>query len=290
MTSLGPAPAASIAPLSSSDPLARRVVRIACALGALIAAGLAHAAWAGVVRADIVTGDNVLINFHASIEPRVLPRGVPAPVSLHVDGIARPLRDGTTPAGLSRVVVQVNRHALFTTRGLPSCPPARLNGTRTREALAACRGALIGTGFLTSHIDYPEQAPFPTRGRILVFNSKKHGHSALAVHVYGRRPASTSTVLSGALVPRGRPTGPFGPRIVIEMPKAREGWGYVNGFGITFHRRYRYRGLRRSLISANCPAPEGFSEVPFRSARGTFEFSDGQVLTRALGGNCRAGR
>lgn len=267
-----------------------RLARTPSALAALlIAAALAHGAWPALVRADVVTGDDVLINFHGAIEPRVLPRGAPAPVSLHVDGVVRPLGDAT-PAGLSRVVVQVNRHAVFTTRGLPSCPPRSLLGTTTREALAACRDALIGTGFLTSHIDFPDQAPFPTRGRILVFNSEKHGHSALAVHVYGRRPASTSTVLSGALVPHGQPTGPFGPRIVIEMPKAREGWGYVNGFGITFHRRYRYRGLRRSLIAASCPAPADLEVVPFRSARGTFELSDGQVLTRALGGHCRAGR
>jgi hypothetical protein len=269
--------------------LARRAARATCALAALIIAALAHGASSDLARADIVTGDNVLINFHGSIDPRSLPRDVSTPVSLHVDGIVRPL-GAATPAGLSRVVVQVNRHAVFTTRGLPSCRARLLQAANTREALASCGDSLIGSGFITSHIDYPEQAPFPAKGRVLVFNSVRRHQHALVVHVFGRRPAAISTVLSGSLVPNGRPQGPFGPRIVIEMPKAREGWGYVNGFGLTFHRRYRYRGERRSLISARCPAPAGFTEVPFRSARGTFELSDGQVLTRSLGGNCRAGR
>lgn len=241
-------------------------------------------------RAEVVTGDGVLINFQASILPRSLPRQRPAPVSLHVDGRVRSFR-GEAPKGLDRVIVQVNRHAIFSTRGLASCNPGILQGTRTHKAIELCGDALIGTGYITSHIDYPEQAPFPTRGRVLVFNSTKSGHHALVVHVFGRRPAPISTVLGGYLYPEGSSSqGPFGPRLVVKMPKAPEGWGYVSGFGLTFHRRFEYRGKPRSLIRASCPAPQGVRVAPFRSARGTFELSDGQVLVRSLGGHCKVTR
>jgi hypothetical protein len=241
----------------------------------------------GAARADIVTGDHIRVSFNGRITPKHLPRHDLTAVSLHVAGRITPV--GTkTPSGLDRVTVQVNRHARFTTHGLPRCAPKRLVGTSTREALAACRDALIGTGYLTSHIEIAKQAPFPARGRILAFNSTKRGHNSLLIHVYGRNPASISTVLSGALVPDGKPQGAFGPRIVVQMPKVKDGWGYVNGFGLTFERAYRYRGHERNLISASCPAPEDIRVVPFRAARGTFELSDGQVLERALGGHCTA--
>jgi hypothetical protein len=240
-------------------------------------------------RAEIVTGDNIQVNFQTSISPKALPRHSEAPVSLRVDGKISPLGPGT-PAGLSRVVIQVNRHASFTTRGLPRCRPKKLRGTSSRRALAVCGDALIGSGFITSHIDFPGNAPFPAKGRVLAFNSTKDGHQALAVHVFGREPASISTVLSGALVPRGPSRGQYGPRVVIDIPEVEEGWGYVDGFGLTFHRRFRYRGEETSVVSATCPAPADLREVPFKAARGVFELTDGQVLTRSVGGSCRAMR
>ena len=253
----------------------------------LLAPSAAIAGSLAVAGAEVISGDNVRIGFRGGIAPRALPRRVLAPVSLRVEGTVSPI-GSQTPSGLARVVVEVNRHAVFSTAGLPRCSPRELGGTDSREALALCGDALVGSGYITSHIDYPDQAPFPARGRVLVFNSRKNGRQSLVVHVFGHRPASISTLLSGALVANRPPRGAFGPRVVIEMPKVRDGWGYVNGFGLTFHRRYGYRGRERSLISASCPAPKGLRVVPFRSARGSFELSDGQVLSRALGGSCRA--
>jgi hypothetical protein len=199
-----------------------RILSLLLALCALASAPLLASSI--LARADLVTGDGVLINFQGQIAPRTLPRDHPSPVSLHVDGTVKPFRGGT-PKGLARVIVQVNRHAVFTTRGLPSCRARLVRGVGTREAMARCGEALIGTGFITSHIDYPEQAPFPAKGRVLVFNSREHGNHALIVHVFGRRPAAISTVLSGSLVPNGRPRGPFGPPLQVGMPKAQESWG-----------------------------------------------------------------
>ncbi len=72
------------------------------------------------------------------------------------------------------------------------------------------------------------------------------------------------------------------------MPRIGDDWGYVSGFGLTLHRRYRYKGSERSVVSATCPAPVDLREVPFKAARGSFELADGQLLSRTLGGSCRA--
>ena len=238
------------------------------------------------VQADTVTGDNVRIDFRGSILPKALPRSGPAPVSLHVTGKVHPL-GSQSPAALKRLTIQINRHAIFTTRGLPRCPPRRLRGTSTKGAIASCGDALIGSGYFTSHIEIPDQAPFPAWGRALAFNTRKGGRQAVVIHVFGRNPAPTSTVLSAALIGSGPASGPFGRRLTIEVPKIGDNWGYVSGFGLTFHRRYRYRGQEKSVVRASCPAPPGLRVVPFTAARGVFELGDGQILSRTLSGSCR---
>jgi hypothetical protein len=263
--------------LAANAPLRRAALLTAIALLSLLAAA----------RADTVTGDHVRIGFRARIHPTVLPRSNPAPVSLRVAATVQPL-SSERPAALTRLTVQVNRHAHFTTRGLPSCSLRKLRGTSTRQALANCRGALIGRGQFTSHIDIPEQAPFPAYGRALAFKTIRRGHPAVAIHIYGRTPASITTVLASSISRSGPASGPFGPWLSIEMPRIGGDWGYVSSFDLTFHRRFRYRGRERSVLSANCPAPAGIRVVPFTAARGTFQLTDGQTLTRTLGGSCRA--
>jgi hypothetical protein len=238
-------------------------------------------------RAESISGDNVIVDFRGSIRPRALPRAEAAPVSLHVQGAVHPIGEGS-PSALAEFTVQVNRHAVFTTRGLPRCPLRKLHGTSTHEALANCGEALLGSGYFTSHIDIPEQAPFPAWGRVLAFNTRKHGHQAVAIHVFGHHPAPTSTVLAAALLRSNPASGAYGPELRVEMPRIGDEWGYVSSFSLTLHRRYRYRGKERSVISASCPAPPDLSEVPFKAARGTFELADGQIFTRTLGGTCRA--
>jgi hypothetical protein len=248
-------------------------------LGALIGAVVA--------RADTVAGDNVRIEFRGWIAPRKLPRGDPSAVSLHVAGRVRPI-GGQRPTALERVTIQVNRHAVFTTRGLPRCPPRRLRAATTAGAMAACGSALIGTGRFRSHIDLPEQAPFPAIGQVLAFNSTLHGRRAVALHVFGRNPVPTANVLVASLTGSAPGSGQFGTKLTIVMPRIGDEWGYVTGFDLTLHRRYRYSGREISVISASCPAPAGFDRVPFKAARGTFELAGGQTLTRTLSETCRA--
>jgi hypothetical protein len=72
------------------------------------------------------------------------------------------------------------------------------------------------------------------------------------------------------------------------MPKIDDEWGYVTGFDLTMHRRYRYRGRELSLVTAFCPAPPDVHRVPFMAARGTFDLADGQTITRTVSGTCTA--
>jgi hypothetical protein len=249
--------------------------------------GLVALSFLASARAETVAGKGVRISFQGRISPSSLPRSVPAPVALHVAGTVGALGD-ESPAALERLTVQVNRHAHFSTHGLPSCPRRRLGGTSTGEALSACGEALLGSGHFTSHIEIPEQAPFPARGRVLAFNTTREDRPAIAIHVFGRKPASITTVLGAAITRSGPASSSLGPRLTIEMPKIGDDWGYVSSFDLTLHRRYRYRGRNLSVVTATCPAPTDLDKVPFKAARGTFELADGQTLTRTVSGTCRA--
>ncbi len=256
----------------------RRIAALS-ALAALTLLGVAHA--------EIVSGGDVRISFHASISPKRLPRTHSAPIALHVAARVSPI-DQRRPEALLGVTVEVNRHAVATTRGLPRCPWHELQSLSSARALAVCGDSLIGSGHFTSHIDIPEQAPFPAEGRLLAFNALRNGRPAIAAHVFGTDPAPTSEVLPMTIARRGQ--GNFGPVVAVQMPKIGNDWGYVTGFDLTLKRTWRYRGQEMSVISASCPAPPDLDVVPFKAARGVFEFADERRLTRVVSSSCRAVR
>lgn len=238
----------------------------------------------GAARADVVNGGRYSVSFDGGVRPTLLPRHDLQPISVRVRGAVMPV-PGNRPPPLSRFEVAFNRHAHLSTKGLPICPQERLMALTTRGALDHCRGALVGTGHFSAHVDIPEQAPFPSKGRALLFNSSSHGRPALVAHVYGEHPVPITQVLLLTITHRRH--GGFDVTLAATMPQVGEDWGYVTGFDFTLSRSYLYRGRSRSVISANCPAPKGFTRVPFKLAEGSFFLADGSVRHRALGATCR---
>jgi hypothetical protein len=249
-------------------------------------AGIAALALLGVAQGDVVSGGNVRVSFRGWINPEILPRTEAAPIALHIAGTVSPIGD-RRPAALESVTVEINRHGVINTRGLPICPWRRLRSTTSVQALAICRDALVGSGRFTSHIDIPEQAPFPAAGRTLAFNTVLGGRPSLVAHVFGKSPVPTSQVLPMAF--RRSAGGQFGARLEVAMPKIGPDWGYVTGFSLTLERRYRHRGRALSLLSASCPAPRGIRRASFKAARGTYHLAGGRTLTRVLSGTCEVG-
>lgn len=249
---------------------------------------LAVVAAVAVAQAGVVSGGNVRVSFRGWIAPKSLPRRDAAPIALHFAGRVVPVGD-RRPESLVRVRVEINRNGVVTTKGLPSCPLDRLRTTSTSQALAICRHALVGSGHFRSHIDIPDQAPFPAVGRVLAFNARRHGRSTIVAHVFGTDPAPISQLLPMSI--RRERHGSFGSSLTVRMPRVGPDWGFVTGFDLTLKRRlYRYRGRVRSLLSASCPAPRGVRRVPFTAARGTYLLAGGRTLTRTLAGTCEVRR
>lgn len=237
--------------------------------------------------AETITGGRYRIRFNGSMTPTKLPRVGLQPISVSVRGAVQPLPGAPSPA-LREFTISINRHARLSLRGLPTCSRGQVRGSSTSQALARCRDALVGSGSFTAHIDVPEQAPFPAAGRLLVFNSRYHGHRALLGHVFGSEPVPTAIAMYFLL--RHESKGPYGLTLTAALPDVGEEWGYVKSFEVSLGRRYRFHGRDRSLLAAGCPAPAGFSSAPFTLARGVFNLTDGSTRSRVLTGVCHVAR
>lgn len=218
------------------------------------------------------------VAFGATLSPIALPRYGAAPISLSFGGRIS-TTDGAAPAQLERIVVALNRHGRVDRIGLPVCHLAQIQPATDAQALSGCRGALVGEGRFSARVLLAEQAPFPSRGRVLAFNAEVGGRPAVLAHVYGTSPAPTSYTIPFLISP-GK--GQFATTLTADLPDSTSDSGYVTGLSVRLGRSFSYRGRAHGYLSASCPAP-----AVFPLARGSFIFGDGRTLGATLTRACR---
>jgi len=237
---------------------------------------------ATVAGAAVVQQGGLRITVLSQVQPYKLPRRGTAPVAIFVGGhLATP--SGAIPPQLNRLTIDVNRHGLLQSRGLPVCPTGRLGSTTTEQALAACAPALVGSGQFWAHILLPGQRPYPTRGRMLIFNGRSQGHPALLVHIFTSNPFNASFVVIFGIEHISK--GPYGTRLAATFTQALGEWGYVDRIKLTLKRKYRRQGRELSYFNAGCPAPAGTDRTAFPLAKVEFSFAGrpslGATITKA---------
>jgi|SRR5689334_999978 len=253
----------------------RRFAVLALLLACLPAAAAAR---------QIVQQGHLRVTFEGQLQPRALPRERDAPATVRLAGSVR-TTDGSTPPQLRRLTIAMNRAGRVSVAGLPSCQAAELQQTSTERALVLCRNALVGHGHFAANVDFPGAPAFPARGAVLVFNDSRPGHMGLLLHLYGSTPVRAAFVLPFTVSRRAE--GPFGTVFSAHLPRLASDLGYVTDIDLTIGRRYRYRGRRRSFISASCAAPSGFPGAVYRLAEATFDFAGGTHLVSNQPGDCR---
>ena len=112
-----------------------------------------------------------------------------------------------------------------------------------------------------------------------------HSRPAILAHVYGTNPLPTSYTLPFAIKAT---RGTFGTTLTTSLPQTTGEWGFVTGIQMTLKRKFSYRGQSHSYISAGCPAPKGFSQVPFSLAKASYGFAGQETLTSTVTRTCRA--
>jgi hypothetical protein len=257
-------------------PLGKAKVALATlALGALIAGTVATAA--------TIQQGNLRITVLSQIQPYKLPRKGTAPIAVFLSGhVATP--SGAVPPQLQKMTVKVNRHGLLQSRGLPTCQLPQIQPGSTERALANCDDSLVGSGRFWASIVLPDQRPYPTRGRLLVFNGREAGHPVIFAHIYTTIPFASSFVIAFSIKHLDGPV--YGTELSASLPQALGDWGFVDRIKLTLRRKYRYQGHSLSYFNAGCPATRETHNAVFPLALASFYFSEAKKISLTVQKSC----
>jgi Divergent InlB B-repeat domain len=242
----------------------------------------AHSSFA--TASEVAQKGNLRVSVSGKLSPKRLPREGTAPIAVSVGGEIS-TTDASLPPQLKSLRIEINRHGQLSYEGLPTCQYSAIQPGSTSRALANCRPALVGKGNFTANIVLSGQEPYPTKGRLLVFNSLKGKKPVLYGHIYSPRPFATSFVIIFEVKKLTR--GPYGTSLDAPLPAAMKAWGRLTGLEMTLSRKYRHEGKQRSYLSAGCPAPKGFRGAVFPLARASFAFEGGKRLSSVLSSTCK---
>jgi hypothetical protein len=245
---------------------------------------LALSLFATFAKAEIAQKGHLRVALNGRISPTALPRTGVAPVGISLDGQIS-TTDGSQLPQLKGLKIEFNRGGRLDYTGLPVCPLQRIRIATTQRALSACRGALVGDGSFEANIVLSGQEPYPTTGKLLVFNGRQRGKPVLYGQIYSSEPFATSFVIVFDI--SQRPKGKFGTVLTASLPEALGDWGYVTAIEMKLSRRYSFRGKSHSYLSAGCPAPKGFPGAIFTLARTSFAFAGGKTISSSLTRNCK---
>lgn len=252
--------------------------------GACLFLLLAAAVGAGIASAERVQNGPLIVSLEGGISPRKLPRSRPAPVAVHLAGGIH-TSDGSPLPRVDWIKLELGWRGHLSTRGLPTCPRARLRGTDSRHARLLCAGAVVGHGKLFAKIFVPNQVPFGIHANLLAFNGKtRDGRPAVWVHAYSQDPP-VSFVLP--FMVRHQP-GSFRTVLVTTIRRSVGPWPHVANFSIDVSREYMYKGERRSYLTASCPVPKTFTAGFLSFARADFTFAGGRHMRPQVVRSCRA--
>jgi hypothetical protein len=233
----------------------RKYVALVAALSAV--AVLAISGWAAAEKPIVIIQGNLETIFNGGFSPKTISKTKPTPISFNISGKIRTL-DGEHPPALKEFLLEGDKHATISVKGIPTCKQGKLQSVDTAHARKACGPALIGSGKATAGIKFPDQPEIFAHSEILVVNGGfKGGVTTLYIHAYITvpTPAAIVTVVKIKKVHKGR----YGLESIATIPKIAGGAGSVIDFSLK---------LNKGILSATCP--DGHL-----NARGTAVFSDG---------------
>jgi hypothetical protein len=236
---------------------------------------------AALASALTLRAGNLIVQGDGTFFPKVLPRDRVAPIRASFHGRIRTV-DGSRPSPIREMVLEVDRHTLVETRGLPHCTRRKLIATTTKQARENCPGAVIGTGFGTGVVELPEQGPIEVSSPITIFNGPpRNGNPTAFGHAHVDYPGPTTIIASGEVqkIDKGR----YGYRISIKIPKLINGYGSPTFGRVTINRKWHYRGRMLSIANASCA--DGRLQARVQAG-----FEDGTTLEGTAFKHCRVRR
>lgn len=245
-----------------------------------IAALATAIAAAGAAAGPVVTGpDGNTQSIDSQIRPKRLSKTKFTPGSLKVTTLTTSTTDPNgVPSPAVHAVLDFDRNARLYTKGLPTCDPAKLQNQSTEVAERVCARAKIGSGRATAFLKAGKV--YEVLQTVTAFNGKPSGGKPTVIlHTYGTTPLQVSLVLVGTVSNYNKEG--YGPRLDLNVPLIAGGQGALKEFQVKIDRKWRFKGVKRSFISAKCPNSKRLK------ARGTFTYRDGVSLTAYSKQTCK---
>jgi hypothetical protein len=255
----------------------RRLPISIASIAALIAAIAATAAWAG----PTVTGpDGNTQAIDSLIRPKKLSKTKFTPGTLKVTTLTTSTTAANgVPSPAVHATLDFDRNARLYTKGLATCDSARLQSQSTEVAKRVCGPAIIGSGKAIALLQVGEDV-YNVEQTVTAFNGvPKGGKPSVILHTYGTTPIQTTLVLVGPVSNYNKEG--FGPRLDLDIPLIAGGQGALKEFQVTINKKWRFKGVQRSFISAKCPKSKQLK------ARGKFTYRDGESLTAVSKQSCK---
>jgi hypothetical protein len=188
--------------------------------------------------------------------------------------------DGSPPAALSELVFDTDANSAIDVRGLPTCSGGRRD-IRESNPIQGCGDAIVGEGTASFNIHFPEQAPLPSEGKLIVYNGGvKAGVTTLYTFTYLTVPITTAVMMTIRIeeIQGGR----FASRAIVTVPKVANGAGSLTSFDARLERSFVRRGKRVSVLTAKCPGGKIHT-------RAEADFVDGTSIQSPLVRDCVPG-
>ena len=149
----------------------------------------------GAALAIVLRTGPVEVEAEGGFTPTTLPKHELAPITLHGEGKLK-TTDGSLPPILKTLTVWFDKHGEVVTKGLPVCTQGKLAATTTKTARKVCAGSIVGEGYGSALIAFPEQRPFKASSPITIFNGPPHnGNPTVLAHAYLSVPAPTTYIV-----------------------------------------------------------------------------------------------
>jgi hypothetical protein len=224
----------------------------------------------------LVKVGNLVLKADGGFTPRTLPRHAYAPIAFegHADFTET---DGSVPPALRQAVLEFDRDGRLSAAGLPACDPSLLQEVTPREARARCASAIVGTGHIEALVEREGGPPYDVTAPVTLFNGPpENGNPTVIFHTRTTVPATQSFVI---VIVIERRRGSYRYRATFDLPPIDAGRGSLVHVDVHIGRRYRYRGVNRSYVSARC-------SDNVLSTRGRFAFADGTLIEGSVEKSC----
>jgi hypothetical protein len=250
-------------------------------IAGLVAAVATAVAASVALAGPVVTGpDGNTQSIDSVIAPKKLSKKTFTPGTLKVTTLTTSTTAANgVPSPAVHATIDFDRNAKLYTKGLPTCDPNSVINQSTEAAERACGRAKIGSGHATALL-IAGSTVYNVEQTVTAFNGIPQGGKPVVIlHSYGTSPIQTSLVLVGTVSNYNKEG--YGPRLDLEIPLIAGGSGALKEFQVKIDKKWRYKGVKRSFLSAKCPNSKKLK------ARGKFTYRDGQSLTAFSKQTCK---